>query len=450
MKTKITALSVLMLLSFMTLAQTGHIMQGVGAVNMSMGGAATAQPTDISGSLLWNPAAITTFKKTVLSVNAGAFFSSPELSSSLPPDMLFQGSPEIRGTTQDARGTSVMPAISLVLGKENSKHTFGFSAFGVSGFGVTFPEETNNPLNPDFNPTQPSNPINYPQQAGGFGRLESDYLLMQVSLAYAFAISDKVSFGIQPNFNYSALKLYPNPTSSPSPDKGYPVVDRTSAIGYGAQVGLFFDSQTGFKLGVSYKTPQYFNDFEFSNEYLDGTEGPATNFTMNFPGILSLGTGYSSEKIDLALDVRQVFYENTTGFKEKGWTETAAVSGFGWKAMTIVSFGAQYKGLNKLPVRLGYTFSTNPIDPQLAFFSTPATAIIKNAFQVGLGYEFSDRLTLNGVYHYGTSSGSTEGKLMNPQLIQAFPPYGEIPGSSVSYSMSTSMIMFGVNYTFSK
>lgn len=39
---------------FATLAmfsQAGHIMQGVGAINMSMGGAATGQPLDISGAL---------------------------------------------------------------------------------------------------------------------------------------------------------------------------------------------------------------------------------------------------------------------------------------------------------------------------------------------------------------------------------------------------------------
>ena len=32
-------------------AQAGHIMQGIGAVNMSMGGAATGNPLDINGAL---------------------------------------------------------------------------------------------------------------------------------------------------------------------------------------------------------------------------------------------------------------------------------------------------------------------------------------------------------------------------------------------------------------
>ena len=68
---------------------------------MSMGGAATGQPTDISGALLWNPAAISGFDNTVISINAGAFFSSPELSSSMPANMMWEGSPAVSGTTQD-------------------------------------------------------------------------------------------------------------------------------------------------------------------------------------------------------------------------------------------------------------------------------------------------------------------------------------------------------------
>ena len=46
------------LLPIILLAQAGHIMQGIGAVNMSMGGAATGQPIDINGALQWNPAGI--------------------------------------------------------------------------------------------------------------------------------------------------------------------------------------------------------------------------------------------------------------------------------------------------------------------------------------------------------------------------------------------------------
>jgi len=419
------------------LAQSGHIMQGVGAVNMSMGGASTAQPLDISGALQWNPASISTFDDKILKFDIGLFFSSPQLNSTVP-EFDTSGQPTgnfFSGTTADDRGVSPMPAIAMVWGKEGSKHTFGASAFGISGFGVTFPEST-------------TNPINMPQSMGGFGRIESDYMLLQVGLTWAYELSDQFSIGIEPTFNYAALELMPNPTANPSA-AGYPSTDNATALGFGGQIGLFYDSGSGFKAGASYKTAQSFGDFEFENTYLDNSIS-TNNFNMDYPAIYSLGLGYSLGDVDLALDYRLVDYENTNGFSETGWTPTASVAGFGWENISIVSAGIQYKGIDKFPLRLGYTYSTNPINEDVAFFNIPATAIIKNAFQFGFSYELSDNFSLDAVYHHGASGDATTGQLLNPMFIQNFPPYGAIPGSEVSYDMTTDMIMVGIGYTFNK
>ena len=329
-----------------------------------------------------------------------------------------------------------MPALAMVWGKEGSKHTFGASAFGISGFGVTFPEST-------------TNPINMPQNMGGFGRIESDYILLQIGFTYAYEISDQFSVGIEPTFNYATLELAPNPTANPSQTAGYPSTDKATALGFGAQFGLFFDSGKGFKAGASYKTVQSFGDFEFDNTYLDNTTA-TNNFNMDYPAIYSLGIGYSLGDVDLALDYRLVDYENTDGFSTTGWTPTASVSGFGWENISIVSAGIQYKGIDKLPLRLGYTYSTNPINEDVAFFNIPATAIIKNAFQLGFTYEISDNFSLDAVYHHGASGDATSGPLLNPMFAQAYPPYGAIPGSEVSYDMTTDMIMVGIGYKFAK
>jgi len=465
---------VLVLFTSATFAQAGHIMQGVGAVNMSMGGAATAMPLDISGAMQWNPAGISGFNGKILDFNIGAFSSSPELSSSLPAGMLGPGAPAVSGVTEDDRGISPMPALAFVWGKEDSKSTFGVSAFGISGFGVTFPEETNNPMSPNFNPMENSNPISYPQQAMGFGHIESDYMLLQVSLTWSYEISKGFSVGVQPNVNYASLELAPNPLASPDfpvemggTGKGYPVSDKATAIGYGAQVGLLYASEGGVNVGVSYKTAQTFGDFEFSNTYLDGSAAQDVAFQMDYPAILSLGLGYTNDVFDIAVDYRNVDYTSTEGFEEKGWAlaesgpmtgfPTGSVKGFGWKDVNIFSAGLQLKVVDKLPIRFGYTHSTNPIDSDLAFFSIPATAIIKNAYQFGLGYEFSEKIKVNGVYHYGTSGGSTNGSILNPKPdFMGGPwnadtnPLGAMPGTSVGYKMDTSMIMLGISYNFAK
>ena len=449
---KIFKFSFLLFTTF-AFAQTGHLMQGVGAVNMSMGGAATAQPLDISGAMHWNPATLSAFDGSQIKLDVGAFFSSPELYSSMPAfpaDAFFPGSPAtpaLSGSIEDDLGTSVMPALAFSWGDADSKNTFGVSMFGISGFGVDFPEDSNNYGNPNFDPTQSASPISFPQQFSGFGHIESNYMLLQIGFTWAYEISDKLSIGIQPTINYSALELSPNPLANPSMTAGYPKSDKATAFGFGGQIGVFYDTQTGFKVGASYKTPQYFSEFEFDNTYLDATTSTNT-FTMNYPAIYSVGLGYSKSDFDLALDYRFVNYEGTEGFEETGWTPTASIQGFGWNSMSVVSFGLQYKGIDKLPLRLGYTYSSNPIDEELTMFSVPATAVIANAFQFGASYDINDSFRIDGVYHYGMSDGKTEGEMLNPQMISPTNPLGKIPGSYVGYDMTTSMIQFGISYKF--
>lgn len=453
---------VFLLFATAAFAQTGHLMQGVGAVNMSMGGAATAQPLDISGAMQWNPATLSAFDGSIFKIDVGAFFSSPELYSSLPAgamwpsDAFFPGSPAsppVSGSIEDNLGTSIMPSMAFTWSDADSKHTYGVSAFGISGFGVDFPQETNLPINADGSPNQnwnPNNssPINFPQNLMGFGHVESSYMLLQIGFTWAYELSDNFSVGVQPTFDYSALELSPNPLANPT-TAGYPKSDKATALGFGGQLGVFYDSHNGFKVGASYKTPQYFSEFEFDSAYLDGSTSSDTKFTMDYPAIYSIGVGYSKGNFDLALDYRHVDYDGTEGFEKTGWTPTASIQGFGWDDMSIVSLGIQYKGVNKLPIRLGYTYSSNPIKDELAMFSVPATAVIANAFQFGLSYEFNDVMSLDAVYHYGTSDGKTSGNILNPMAITANNPLGKIPGSEVAYDMTTSMIMVGFNYNIS-
>jgi long-chain fatty acid transport protein len=461
----------LILLSSMAMAQTGHLMQGVGAVNMSMGGAATAQPLDISGAMQWNPASLSVFDGSILKFDIGAFEGVPELSSSLPAGMLGEGAPGTYGATKSELGYSPMPALAFAWGNADSNHTFGISAFGVSGFGVDFPQETNLPAgsdgqpNPNWNPND-SNAILYPQSMMGFGNLHSEYMLLQVGFTWAYSFSEKFSIGLQPTFNYASLILEPNPLSAPSQTLGYPLSESASTTGFGGQIGLFYDSLKGFKIGASYKSPQYFSDFDFKNTYLDGSAAPNVAFTMNYPAIYSIGLGYSKGMVDIALDYRYVDYESTDGFQESGWKiadegpmtgfPTGAVNGFGWQNMSVVSAGLQLKAIDRLPLRFGYTYSSNPIQDELAFFSTPATAIIAHAFQFGLSYEVSDAFRIDAVYHYGMSDGKTSGNLLNPTPQQFGGPWstenplGKIPGSEVAYEMTTQMFMLGLSFNLKR
>jgi len=461
-------ITIISLLTVYTYAQSGHLMSGVGSINSSMGGASTGQPIDISGAIYWNPAAISVFDEKIINLDFGLFYASPELSSELPENMFFPGSPAVKGTTADEKSVSPLPSAAILWGKPDSKFTYAFSLFGVSGFGVDFPQETNLPVDGSGNPNSQWDPnntnvITYPQNMNGFGQIKSNYMLMQIGLTLAYNLSENFSIGLSPTFNYAALEITPNPTTTPDMSKGYPVGNTASATGIGGQIGLFYDSKKGLKAGLSYKTKQNLSALEFDNVYLDGSDAPDNKFDMDFPAIFSVGAGYSNENFDLALDYRMVDYENTAGFAEKGWVigdngyPTGAVKGFGWKNMTIISVGIQYKGIAKLPLRLGYTHNTNPIEDELAFFSVSAPGVITDAFQLGLTYKASKKFNINAMYHHGMSKEKTEGTLMSP-IPDGFGgpwnaqnnPLGIIPGTKVGYEMTTDLIMLGITYRFIK
>lgn len=426
-----------LIFSIVVCGQNGHVLQGVGSVNWSMGGAATGQPIDIAGALQWNPAAISVFDDTSIKLDIGLFSTASDLFSSVP-EFDSNGMPTgnfISGTTQGDRPSVPLPSLAFVYGKPDCKHTFGFSAFGISGAGVTFPEST-------------TNPINLPQQFGGLGRIESDYSILQVGLTYAYQLSDKFSIGVAPNFSLSGLELMPNPTAVPT-QAGYPSSEKATATAIGAQFGVFFDSKSGFKAGLAYKTKLNFSDLELENTYLDGTTSK-NSIEINYPSILSFGLGYSKTMIDIALDYRFVDFENTEGLSDVGWSQMGTALGFGWKNMRVISAGIQYKGIEKLPLRIGYTYSSNPIESDVAFFNLLSTAIIKHAYQFGFSYVASPRINLEAVFHYGTSAGNTSGPIYSPFLVNDYPPYGAVPGSEVAYDLKTTLIMAGISYTFKK
>lgn len=448
-------ISIFTILTATLLAQTGHVLQGAGAVNFSMGGAGTALPIDVNGALQWNPASITAFDRNEIALSVAYFTASPSVYAKvLQPDGQ-GGMLTIQGTTEDELGASPLPTLGAIFAKPDSRFAFGVSAFGISGFGVDYPATTELPTpdNPDFNPNA-SNPLLYPQNMGGFGHLNSNYQLMQLGLTAAFEVTNGFSIGFAPTFNYSSLLIEPVPVAAPS-QSGYPLGEKASALGIGAQVGLFFHLESGMNFGLAYKSAQFFSDLEIEGNYLDGSKATTTNFNLNYPAILTAGAAYTNEKFDIALDYRLINYENTNGFKETGWVigengfPTGAVAGFGWKNVSVIGTGLQLKIMEKLPIRLGYTYSTNPITEDNVFFSSAAPAVIKHAVQGGFSYKVNDNLGIHLAYHHGFGEAVT-GQMMNPMFITAEDPLGKVPGSEITSDMTTDVLLLGVSYGFGK
>jgi long-chain fatty acid transport protein len=469
-------LIVAMLLVSFSFAQMGHVLNGAGAANFSMGGAAVANPIDISGALQWNPASISKFKTTKFAFDLAYFMVDAELSSTLPQhyptsknmaENLNPNPMNLSGTTKSDAGANFLPTFAVVHGKKDCKVTWGAYAFGISGFGVDYEQEKNLPkimdenrdivMNTNFNQNKSTNPILYPQYLKGFGDLFSNYQLMQMGLSVAYDILPNLAIGLNANLNYAMMEVHPLPVAAPNPTKGYPVGEEATALGYGYAFGVLYTHESGFSAGVSYKTTVEFDNFEFDGKYLDESEAPVTSFEMNYPAILAIGLGYSNDLVDVAVDYKMIDYENTDGFKEVGFNNMAAVKGFGWKNVTSYAIGVQYKGFKGIPLRVGYSHNNSPIDEENMFFSVAAPAVVENTVDFGVGYDFNKNVSLNLAWHMGLAN-EVEGAMYNPQAINQYNPTGKMgagtnptnnqafKSTKVSSKMGTNVLLLGLTY----
>ena len=73
----------------------GIALPAAGAINQSMGGAATASPLDAAGALYWNPATIGQLPSSEMEIGIGMALPTGTLSSTLPANSYGPGFPPV-------------------------------------------------------------------------------------------------------------------------------------------------------------------------------------------------------------------------------------------------------------------------------------------------------------------------------------------------------------------
>ncbi len=432
-------LSLFVLLPLLTatssLGQVGHTLSGVGPVDQALAGAGTANPQDFMGALYWNPAAITSFDGTRASLGLQFLMPTSDLNSSVDAGAFgpFGPAEDMSGTTPSNAGPFPIPALGFVKNLENSPISLGISAFAVGGFGTDY--------------AVGSNPITTPQAPNGmgFGAISSQFSLLQFSPTIAYQVSDNVSVGVSPTVNYALLEVAPFPAANPDDanNDGFPTyaaAPGTGALGFGFQAGVQLQTDAGFSAGASFKSTQYFSDFQFDSA--DELGNPRTlEFGLNYPMIISGGVGYENGPFTALADVRYIDYANTKGFDETGYDQFGAVQGFGWESIMVVALGLQYEVTDGLPLRVGYSYNQNPLTDEVMFFNTPANAMITNRISGGLSYNLSNSLIGSIGAQYGFKN-SCEGMWIVPGM-----PEG-VPGTSVESTLQTFFVMAGFEYRF--
>jgi len=426
-------------------AQTGHVMNGVGPIDQAMGGAGMAAPQDALTALHWNPASLFALPGTSFDVGLQLMMPTGSITSSVQAGAFgpaFGPPATLQGSTDSEAGPFPIPAIGFTHVNPDSRIAYGLSAFGVGGFGVDYKLSSVNPI---LTPQMPEGGM-------GFGAMSSTFMLLQISPTIAYKLKENLWIGFAPTLNMASLELSVFPGTAPQfidvfgtpgvpqDDLGlYPDAPATWAVGYGFQIGVH-STMENLSVGVSYKSPQAFSDFEYEPK----TAGaPDFTFQMDFPMIVSGAVAYTGiENLLLAADVRYIDYANTTGFDVTGFDSDFSVKGFGWDAITVVALGAQIDVSDQFPVRLGYAWNSNPISDDVAFFNSPAPAIVTQHVSGGFSYLVNDGMTISFAGQYGFAN-TVKGVWKSPMF-----PGGENPATSVEHELSTLTLIAGVHLTF--
>lgn len=416
-------------------AQFGSTLSGLGPVNRSMGGAATAAPLDAVGALQWNPATITALPSS-MDFGLELLLPHSKLASGIPADSLGQGLPQVdlSGVTRSDNNVFPLPEFGLIHNAQDSPLAFGLGVLSVGGFGVNYPGSGTNPL---LTPPLPN--------GLGVGPVHTQYQLLQVVPTVAVQVTERFSIGFSPIVDLAGLSADPGIVAAPDNANGngfptYPPLNHgTFQWGAGFQVGAYYVTETCWQLGASFRSTQWFNDFEYNTR--DQIGAPRNvQFGFDAPMIVSLGTAYSGiDRLLLAVDARYFNYEDTRGYSDSGFAADGSVAGLGWSDVFAVSTGVQYLLTDAASVRAGYSFSTNPVGDDQTFFNIGSPLSLQHGVSVGASYNLTPRCRISlACSHF------FENSISGPIYGAA----GPIPGTSVTSSTSADAITCGVSVRY--
>ncbi len=373
-------------------AGQGIAVTGVGPVNRSMGGAGVAAPLDAIGALHWNPASISNLPENEVSFGIEALLADISLTSTIGG---------ASNTTSGEAGVAMIPSVGWVHHVEDTPVTIGLGLYGIAGFRNNMPADPANPLL-------------------ATGPVFADSEIVQIAPTMSFEVTERISIGFSPTLSIARMMFNPLGPSVITPGATAGTGNR-SHWGGGFQVGLHYEGDN-WQSGVSFKSPQWFEDFRFF------TPGGVVNFDLDYPMIISTGLAYTGfEKWVFAADVRYLDYKSAAGFSD-----------LGWRSVFAAAFGAQYRCSDMVTLRAGYNVNQNPIQSEDAFANLASPLIQEHNIAAGASCRLTSQVEMTIAYVYLVNNDVT-GPLPSP-------PFG--PTDTLTHEISAHSLAIGLRVKY--
>ncbi|WP_168218875.1 OmpP1/FadL family transporter [Limnoglobus roseus] len=426
----------LILASNVAVAQYGPIITASGPVNRSMGGVAVATPLSPSSATYWNPATLSGFDRSQVDFGAEMLLIDSSLASRFAANAFGAGVPPIplAGQTKSNSTVYPLPNAGLVYRPEDQPRlALGMSLNAVAGFGVDYPGSQTNPI------LSPRAPVGV-----GAGPIFSDYQVLQINPAASYQLTDRLSVGGGPTIDLGRLQFNPGQSLRPDDANGDGFANYPSALqtrnswGAGFILGLYYRGDT-WATGFSYKSTQWSEPFRYNTTDEIGRPRNAL-VHLELPMLCSWGLSYTGfDRWVLSTDLRYLNYANARGYGGQGFTGFGSAAGLGFENVFAVAVGAQYRATDRLTLRSGYSYGSNPIPDGQTSFNLASSTIIEHTVTVGASWAVTDSLSMNVAYLHGFKNSIT-----GPLVL----PAGAVPGTSLTSSVGFDSIAFGASVAF--
>ena len=399
-------------------ATNGDNLIAVGTKARGMGGAGIAV-SHCAESTLHNPALITCTKGT--SISFGGTIFMPDMSAKM-------GQASSHDSDADM---NIIPGV-VISHKLNENWYLGIGMWGTAGMGVDYRDATQSPVD------------------SGNMHMVSNLQLMQFAPSIAYG-TERFGVALTPVIQYGALDI--NYQSFDGSNIGDGVAQD---LGFGLNLGGYYDFSNGVTLGAVYKSEI---DMEYKNQLSRATK-PFVDFGifpeamddhLEQPAEVGIGIGYELNQHTFAFDYKQIKWSDAKGYKD-----------FGWDDQDVYAVGYQYKA-DKWRFRLGYNYAKQPVGEApsgptvipagsyaqaggnaLNLFNLlgfPATA--EKHYTLGGGYEFTDNFYVDFAYVYAPKTTTTMNTIVGLNTQTGDMYTGE---SSVDHSESS--LSFQLSYRF--
>ena len=400
----------------------GLYLPGAGAVQGGMGGASTATPLDAIGALYWNPAAIGMLGHSEVSIGGNALFPDISVSSSFPrPDGTIAS-----GRTRSDSGVGLTSSLGVVYQPEDdSRLAYGMGLFTLGGGGVNFPGDPGNPI---VSPTTPNGRT-------VLGPIYSSITLVQLAPSVSYRVTDRLVVGFGPTVDISLASFDPaffaTPNVNPGGPNSFPTASHSRPYwGGGFRAGLVYALTDTLNLGFGYTSPQWLETWKFHSSDQFGVPR-SLSLDATLPAIYSWGIAWrGTDRLTLALDLRYFDYANARLFGT-----AVKDSGLGWSSVFATALGANYKLTDRLAVRGGYTYNTNPLLGTSTLFNVQAPAILQHTISVGSTWAITDTLSASLGYAYSFRNSVTG-------------TASQDPGAAIRLSASNQTLLFNIGIKF--